>query len=287
MTAPDPCGVMSRDLADEIAGTATEVSEWLLVEDRAVWGSDAVADLRSRSDGMAALVDAAVAAGMRVQAIRRQERVDGPRLVFRASSGDEPRLTVSPLDTAIGNLTDHPLAHLPGRHDPLFLICTHGRRDPCCTRWGKPAAMDLADDPAVWETSHVGGHRYAGNLVALPYGLYFGRVDRDDAGSILVGVRDGRLSLEHFRGRSAWPQPAQAAEVFARRALGDDAISGWRLVEHRRIGDATWRSVLDAPAGTFVATVALAELPVQTYEGCFKDAPVGRHEYREVSVEPG
>jgi len=146
--------------------------------------------------------------------------------------------------------------------------------------------MDLGADPAIWETSHVGGHRFAGNLVALPFGRYFGRVDRDNAGSVMAAVRDGVIPLAHFRGRSGWPQPAQAAEVFVRRALGDDAIAGWRLVELRRTGDATWRSVLDTPGGAFVATVAHAELPGQTYEGCFKDAPVGRHEYREVSVEP-
>jgi hypothetical protein len=287
MTAPEPCGVMSRESSDEIAGTATEVGEYLLIEHRSVWQSDAVADLRGRSDEMAGLVDAAVGAGMRVLAIRRQERIDGPLLVFRASARDDPRLTGGLLAETIADLTADPLGHLPDQHDVLFLICTHGRRDPCCTRWGKPAAFDLADDPAVWETSHVGGHRYAGNLVALPFGLYFGRVDRDNASQVIADVRSGSMHLELLRGRSAWPRPAQAAEVFVRRLLGDDAIAGWRLKACDEIGAQQWRVGLETPGGRATSIVERVELEGLAYEGCFKDAPAARFEYREVAVQAG
>lgn len=101
LSAPEPCGIASRELGEEIAGTAPEVTEWLLVEDRAVWGADAVADLRSRGNAVAGMVDAAVAAGHRVLAVRRQARADEPLLVFRASSRDRPRLTVGRLDDAV------------------------------------------------------------------------------------------------------------------------------------------------------------------------------------------
>lgn len=285
MTAPEPCGVASRHLTEEIAGTAPVVTEWLLVEDRSAWGPDAVADLRSRGETMAAMIDAAVGAGHRVLAVRRQSRGDEPLSVLRATSVGTPRVTFGTLDEATSLLAADPTAHLPTESGPLFLLCTHGRRDPCCTRWGKPAAIDLADDPAVWETSHVGGHRFAGNLVALPYGLYFGRVDRENAGGVITGVRDGTIPLEHFRGRSVWPRPAQAAEMFVRRAVGDDAIPGWRLVEHGQVGDSLWRSVFDTPGGVFAASVELVELPGEAYEGCFKEAPAPRSEFRALAVE--
>ena len=46
---------------------------------------------------------------------------------------------------------------------PLLLVCTHGRRDACCAQFGRPTAMALARryGTAVWETTHVGGDRFA------------------------------------------------------------------------------------------------------------------------------
>lgn len=287
MTAPgaEPCGMASRDLGEEIAGTATVVTEWLLIEDRSVWGPDAVADLASRSHAMAALVDAAVGGGMRVMAIRRPSRRDRPPLVYRATSRDGAvRLTRDPLEVAAGTLTADPRAHLAQEQREMFLICTHGRRDPCCTRWGKPAAMDLGEDPSVWESSHVGGHRFAGNMVALPLGLYLGRMDRDNAGIVLEGLRAGRVPIEHLRGRSAWPQPAQAAEVFARRHLGDRGISGWRLVSSDAVAHGSWRSVIATPRGVVAVTVERVALPA-AYDGCLKDLPSSRWEFRPVGFE--
>ena len=32
----------------------------------------------------------------------------------------------------------------------------------------------------LWEASHLGGDRFAGNMVVLPRGDYFGRLDGDD-----------------------------------------------------------------------------------------------------------
>lgn len=278
----DPCSVSSLARGDEMAGTAPVVTEWLLIEDRSVWGSDAVADLRGRSTAHADLIGAAQAVGMRVQAVRCDDRVDRPLQVFRASSGDPAVLTRGDFDDAAPELIAHPLAHLSGRARPLYLVCTHGKRDPCCARWGKPAAMALQDEPDVWETSHVGGHRFAGNLVALPHGLYFGRIDREGVAEVVAGLRNGMLSLGHLRGRSAWPRPAQAAEVFARRRCGDASLEGWRLTGHEQVGDDRWRSVLDWGGQPIEVVVERVESPVLAYEGCLEDEAVPRVEFREV-----
>jgi hypothetical protein len=48
----------------------------------------------------------------------------------------------------------------------------------CCARLGVPLAQALAarHPGPVWETTPVGGHRFAANLVLLPHGLYYGPV---------------------------------------------------------------------------------------------------------------
>lgn len=110
-----------------------------------------------------------------------------------------------------------------GRVDagPLFLVCTNGRRDPCCAERGRPIAASLvpAFGDAVWECSHIGGDRFAGNLVCFPHGVYFGRVGSDDAPTLAHEYVEGRLSLDHYRGRSCYPFEVQAAEYLVRQRL--------------------------------------------------------------------
>src|SRR5205807_1098717 len=86
----------------------------------------------------------------------------------------------------------------------------------------------------VWQCSHVGGDRFAGNLVCLPEGLFYGRVDRSIAGALVDEHLAGRILLDLFRGRSAHPVPVQAADRHVREreqltAIGDvelESVSG-------------------------------------------------------------
>ncbi len=106
---------------------------------------------------------------------------------------------------------------------PLFIICTHGKHDPCCARYGRPlyeGLRDEAEEDWVWQTTHIGGDRFAGNLVCLPEGVYYGRADRVDAAGILDEHLAGRVSLDHYRGRSIYPFAVQAAERAVREETG-------------------------------------------------------------------
>lgn len=106
---------------------------------------------------------------------------------------------------------------------PLLLVCVHGRRDRCCARYGQPLydrLCKLGHRGWTWMTTHVGGDRFAGNLVSLPDGLYFGRVERAAAEALLASYLEGRIDLDHYRGRSCYPFPAQAAELHVRRETG-------------------------------------------------------------------
>jgi hypothetical protein len=110
--------------------------------------------------------------------------------------------------------------------DPLLLVCTNGRHDRCCSDLGRPLARALVADGGeagagdVWECSHIGGDRFAANLVCLPEGIYFGRVGADDGPRVAADYRRGRLSLDHYRGRSCFPALVQAADIFVRAATG-------------------------------------------------------------------
>jgi hypothetical protein len=107
---------------------------------------------------------------------------------------------------------------------PVAVVCTHGRRDACCAERGRPlaAAAAAAFPRAVWESTHVGGDRFAGNLVVFPHGLMFGRVEPERAAGIIAASGAGRIELERYRGRTSHPMSVQAADIAVRTRLGLD-----------------------------------------------------------------
>jgi len=120
----------------------------------------------------------------------------------------------------------------PGRR---YLVCTNGARDPCCAIRGPAVAQALERlrPDQVYECSHLGGHRFAANLLVLPDGLCFGRLDVRAATALVHELEAGRLPLEHLRGRTAYTPDQQAAEILVRYELGLTRLEDLRLVAAR------------------------------------------------------
>ena len=74
----------------------------------------------------------------------------------------------------------------------------------------------------VWECTHVGGDRFAANMVVLPTGDMFGRLDADTAPDVLTAYAAGRLLAEHHRGRSGTTPVEQAVTALVAREMSDD-----------------------------------------------------------------
>ncbi|UMG93670.1 hypothetical protein MF408_05660 [Nocardioides sp. TF02-7] len=130
---------------------------------------------------------------------------------------------------------------LPPSEETLHCVCTNGRHDACCAEFGRPVAMalDAARPEETWEVSHIGGDRFAGNLVVLPEGLYYGRLDVGAGLAVADAHGRRRLLLDHLRGRSSYPMPVQAAEIHLLRHLGLDGVDDLTLVRRRVDGDVT------------------------------------------------
>jgi hypothetical protein len=140
---------------------------------------------------------------------------------------------------------------------PLYLVCTHGRHDRCCALLGRPVAQALAQvhPERTWECSHVGGDRFAANLVVLPEGLYLGRIAADEVVAVVAALSEGQLPAGHVRGRSSLPMPVQAAQHFARTSLDRWQAADLVPVAQHGAGQDAWRVQL---AG---AEVAGGEVP--------------------------
>ncbi|MDF2732705.1 MAG: Sucraseferredoxin family protein [Desertimonas sp.] len=231
------CAVAARDRAEPMFATASQVRRWLLIEVRGAWGRDAVVDsdlARYAASGwQRRLQDAQV----RVIAIRRDlDRSSEEALHLYYVDADRGRTwghRVATLHQAIKASADVPLGEAGSRWqphpDPLVLVCTNGRHDPCCATFGRPLARLLRQGPgrdAIWECSHIGGDRFAANIVILPEGLYFGRCDGDAAQRLIDDYHRGAILLDNYRGRSTFAFYDQAAEFFVRRELGVTSITG-------------------------------------------------------------
>ncbi|WP_369199377.1 sucrase ferredoxin [Streptomyces sp. PU-14G] len=249
------CATASRALAEPLTGTAATARTWLLVEQPGPWGRKALT--QSRLDpGLGQALDAAASAhGARVALIRRPGRhadhsppaghrvflartVPGASWVLTARlSGDGGLEALRAVDFAAFDGPAPPASGAasgpcwePYEGSPLALVCTNGKRDRCCALLGRPLAAELAATGSanVWEITHLGGHRFAPTLLVLPHGYAYGRLDAAGVKSVLDAVRDGQVSLEGCRGRSAWDRPGQAADLAVRELTGElraDAVS--------------------------------------------------------------
>lgn len=239
------CSAVSLAMREPLVATASRYRLWLMVEQPGPWGHDALLQSGLSVEVGRALLRLGRELGIRVLLIKRRERVSGTRRCFAAYTGvRERRVRGFDVEDA-AELLSLDLPGLAGRRfadvgedvrEPLHLVCTHGKHDPCCARHGAPLFRALGGLEGAWECTHIGGDRFAGNLVSFPHGLYFGRVPPHEARRVVDAYGSRRLVLEHYRGRAAYSPPVQAAEDHLRRRLGLDGVDDLELRGHQQLG---------------------------------------------------
>lgn len=242
------CSRDSAALDEPLAGTASTVRAFVLLESPGSWGENALRDSRLPGSLGLELAARCRAAGVRPLLIRRYGRSPAtvePHVFAAYADPDAPWLEEATLarpddvlELDLGALGKGWSVGLERREQPLFLVCTHGRQDVCCAERGRPvaAALTRTHPEETWECSHIGGDRFAGNLVMLPTGFYYGRVDAESASKIAGGQLAGHVNLNHFRGRSGYSFGVQAAEWHLRSHLGLTAVRAVTLASEARSG---------------------------------------------------
>jgi hypothetical protein len=255
------CAARARVRGDEMLGTAFPAARLLLVEQPFPWESEGLRT--SRFDRATALaVEARCRAeGVRVQAIRRPGRSrrhahrrwaivdtrDATRTLRWGEFTDDAELLELPLDGSLGepDLT------------PLYLVCTHGKHDPCCAQQGRPVAAALAAlrPGEVWQASHLGGCRFAPTVLVLPLGLMYGRVPSSTASEFVAAAEAGEVMGAILRGRIGLPPAAQAAIGFTHEQLALARARDVSLVSTTPVDGSTVRVRVRSPGGRLDVTV--------------------------------
>lgn len=290
------CCQVARDRHEPLAGTASQVDRWLLVEQNGPWGPEVPP--RSRLDDVArtALMRTARRAGARLLFIRRPAPPpdtdrDRRRSLMRRGPRPPVARSVFFADSAVGNErlrhrtvhTDDELAGLrlddgtgwPAARQPLLLVCTHGRHDRCCSIRGGAVARALAAEfpMLTWESSHIGGDRFAANMLLLPTGQYLGRVPTEQAVAVAAEVLAGRVPLRYDRGRSRVSTVAQAAQYFARMELGRRSLEDLEPGRVERVSSGSWQVTLTGVADTVTVTVRASWSTQRALLSCGADTP--------------
>ncbi|MFT7580854.1 MAG: hypothetical protein ACI9MR_002528 [Myxococcota bacterium] len=254
------CAQASLDAGEPAFASAPAKTDlWLLLQHNGKWHSKTLDSLDEPARGWIErfMLDHPTA---RPQLIRRgnhdQPSAPGPEapktFFFVRSAEDQPTIwefsfhdhaELQSIDLAM--LAKNPQA-MPEhrRHEPLYLVCTHGKRDACCARYGPAVYRALGRDQGdqVWQSSHIGGHRFAATMLCFPHGHCFGRLDEAAARRVAQRYAADQLTdLVRYRGRTTYAEPVQAAEYFLRMATGVYGIDALHYSRGEIAGEERWR----------------------------------------------
>ncbi|MEV4878783.1 sucrase ferredoxin [Streptomyces cyaneofuscatus] len=298
------CADAARTRGDSIVGTAPHGSAWVLIEYRGGWPVNGFDGLDLEAGTRALVFAAARAARARVLLMRRHGRrsPEGPPCwaVLRYGRTGAHRQhwgtwgrdeDLAQIAQALGTPGEQALG-TPGEPGgrPVVLVCAHGLHDACCAVRGRPVARALSErrPDLVWECTHVGGDRFAANVVVVPDGVYYGNLDAGSAVTVVEEHLAGRIHAEHLRGYTDLFPPQQAAVAAVLDRFGPAGRHDYAVARTFRDGDGWQIRVTGPPPGPAAVDVEVrARRTPQRQLTCRGPATSSAVVYDAVSVRPG
>jgi len=276
MEAPHLACESSLETGEPLYATTSRVDVWMLLEYNAAWGAKALpeSDLPNRVKSFLNEQQANIP-NARFQFIKQTNRsTEGIRFYIARSNLEKPTLYRIDL-TTYGDLVDLDIPAIASGQqlapvdESLFIVCTNGKRDTCCALHGLPlyrAMLQYAGE-AVWETTHIGGHRFAGTMTCLPQGLCYGRVRPEQASAVVNAYRRGEILLEHYRGSSTYDAPVQAADYFLRQQIDSRKLTDLQFRTLETLSENHWRITFTDPDNhTHTTEICSAPSTFELYE---------------------
>lgn len=297
--SPFLCSQQSIEQRESLIGTAPRADVWFLLEYHGRWGKKALEESDIPDEVKTHLnTQLGSIPESRLLLIKqpREENVRGLAFFAAISNSNPPTLYRFQLNDYEELLTFEltSIADRKSEYDdsissePVFVNCTNGHRDQCCALHGVGSywALERQFPGKVWESTHHGGHRFAANLIHFPHGLSYGRLRKENAIDAMQAGMDGRIDLDHFRGRTIYDEPIQAAEILLRKELDLAAIGGVQVSGSDPLDGNRWRVKASAKDREYEITVEQHDTGEQIHLSCGdeKTSPVVEYKILEIKT---
>lgn len=273
---------------------------WFLLEYPYPWGRKAFEESSLESpvkDHLAKLLDETPQS--KLLFIKNQDSLFSDRITFFVGVGSEeqPRLhrfVLHDFDDLLdidirALLAGDQFPNVPIYSSPLYLVCTNGKRDQCCAKFGLEVYNEMVayQGERVWQTTHVGGHRFAANVVSFPHAIYFGRLRAGEAKALMDANEAGEMLVDKYRGRACYPPEVQAAEYFLREQTGEVRIGAYRHTRTEEMASDQWWVEFDGAGQRegYRLVIGSEPLDAAVYTSCAEEESVGVDQYRLLDIE--
>lgn len=263
------CSDLSRLEKESIYGTASRGQVWVILEYPKPWSALALQDSTLTTELKEYLGLMLASIHGRLLFIQKESSHERGIALFIAFSREKDSLLYSFVLDSYDDLFGIDLQGIlsgMSQHRPLdssqslYLVCTDGQHDKCCAKYGFSIYQSLLnfDPTATWQSSHVGGDRFAPNLVCFPHGIFYGHITREDISSIHDDYSHRRIRVTNYRGRSCFPFPIQAAEYFVRLESGVLGLDMLFFKQSSRLSRSKWQVEFESGMGHTVYAVEFA-----------------------------
>lgn len=211
-----------------------------------------------------------------------ESEIEGPRLVLLRWNGETTLCQELPAEPSA--LSAALLQPPQGEPKPLYLVCTHGSRDPCCGLLGVPVHQRLQEitERAVVQSSHLGGHRFAPVVAAFPEWKFYGHISPEDLAALDDDLANGRPHLRGYRGFGRLREELQAFEAALWARHGKPVTCVRRLSSD----DHQWRVSAIVGDEALTLTAELEHFRYRGFKSC-KDFRKDKISHLEIPVLKG
>lgn len=273
------CSQLALENEEVMAGTAVSAPVWILLEYRQLWQAKATEDNTLPVSVKMWLDEQMGAVNGRLQFIRQTPYPEqytcfvsipdaqNPRLYRFTFAEYEELLTIDLAALVKGSPRYTPYLTT----EPLVLVCTNGKRDRCCAKFGMALYKAFAGvvGTAVWQTTHLGGHRFAPTLMSFPEGVCYGHITPADISNLLTAQKNGELCLPKLRGRAVYDAVTQVAEYYLCQEKSVTSLTAFQYISTHSPQQNEWVVEFQEAATNQVFQVNLTEGdPQAIYASC-------------------
>jgi len=122
--------------------------------------------------------------------------------------------------------------------------------------------------PNIFGISHIGGDRFAANVVLLPTGHVFGRLDDCDDATLEKLLVKGVLPVENLRGKIGLTPAENVAESWYRTNYGVFELEADIYARSKELGDEVYEVIVEDRSRVVTMRVALEEQSEDLIKNC-------------------